>query len=909
MARKKKDNPLDYISMPDLDMDPEIKKNIWALVILALAIISLLGLIGNGGVVGEYSKEGLTWLFGWGRWLLPIIFLAWSGFIFFQEKLEIKALHYIGLVLLFISALSLSQLVVSAADWQYVLSAGQGGGHLGYWLAGLMVQGFGLVASYIISFFIGLISLMFIFNTTLFTILHHGSRPFRYALRPVKNALVGKKEEKSISSEDEGEEEEESDDNKEDEEESEEEEPDDEESDDNDDEDDEEEGEAREVRLEVKQMALSQPPTIDEAVNIWTPTGININLPIALLENRVGKPKSGDVKEYSSKIQSTLATFGIPVEMSDISVGPTVTQYSLRPADGVKLSKITNLQNNLSMALAAHPLRIEAPIPGKPLVGIEVPNKVVATVGLREIIESEQFKAKGNKLTFALGKDVANKPWVATIDTMPHLLVAGQTGSGKSVMVNSIIISLLYHNNPDDLRMIMIDPKRVELTQYNDIPHLLTPVITDASKTVNALRWTINEMDRRLRLLERQGKKDIISFNLTAKQKLPYIVFIIDELADLMMLAGKEVEPGIVRIAQMARAVGIHLILATQRPSVNVITGLIKANMPARIAFAVASGIDSRTILDTTGAEKLIGRGDMLFSSSSMPTPKRIQGSFISEKEIKKIVSEIKRQSGEPLYVDGIIDKQKVSGSFSMGMGAASDSDGDDKLDEAREVIVNSGKASATMLQRHLGVGYARAAKILDILEEQGVIGPSQGSKPREVLITKEQLQSGIAMSGMPLHNPEESVAPAEFLDEVEEEEESEDEEESDDDHDNDEMELGQDGEPENDEEEESDEDEEEEENDEPSEDDLEDEEDSEDEESPALSRAEGEDEDTEEEEEKPAPKASPKKRVNSFEEMIDEDAELENEEPEFVEIKTKKVAGKPVNKKEDEDFDRFFSR
>ncbi len=901
MARKKKDNPLDYISMPDLDMDPEIKKNIWALVILALAIISLLGLIGNGGVVGEYSKEGLTWLFGWGRWLLPIIFLAWSGFIFFQEKLEIKALHYIGLVLLFISALSLSQLVVSAADWQYVLSAGQGGGHLGYWLAGLMVQGFGLVASYIISFFIGLISLMFIFNTTLFTILHHGSRPFRYALRPVKNALVGKKEEKSISSEDEGEEEEESDDNKEDEEESEEEESDDEESNDNDDEDNEEEGEAREVRLEVKQMALSQPPTIDEAVNIWTPTGININLPIALLENRVGKPKSGDVKEYSSKIQSTLATFGIPVEMSDISVGPTVTQYSLRPADGVKLSKITNLQNNLSMALAAHPLRIEAPIPGKPLVGIEVPNKVVATVGLREIIESEQFKAKGNKLTFALGKDVANKPWVATIDTMPHLLVAGQTGSGKSVMVNSIIISLLYHNNPDDLRMIMIDPKRVELTQYNDIPHLLTPVITDASKTVNALRWTINEMDRRLRLLERQGKKDIISFNLTAKQKLPYIVFIIDELADLMMLAGKEVEPGIVRIAQMARAVGIHLILATQRPSVNVITGLIKANMPARIAFAVASGIDSRTILDTTGAEKLIGRGDMLFSSSSMPTPKRIQGSFISEKEIKKIVSEIKRQSGEPLYVDGIIDKQKVSGSFSMGMGAASDSDGDDKLDEAREVIVNSGKASATMLQRHLGVGYARAAKILDILEEQGVIGPSQGSKPREVLITKEQLQSGMAMSGMPLHNPEESVAPAEFLDEIEEEEESEDEEESDDDHDNDEMELGQDGEPENDEEEESDEDEEEEENDEPSEDDLEDEEDSEDEESPALSRAEGE--------EKPTPKASPKKRVNSFEEMIDEDADLENEEPEFVEIKTKKVSGKPVNKKEDEDFDRFFSR
>ena len=902
MAKKSKDNPLDYITMPDLEMDPEIKKNIWALVILALAIVSALGIFGNGGAVGVYAEQGLTWLFGWGRWLLPVILLAWSGFIFFQEKLEIKALHYIGLLLLFISALSLSQLVVDASDWQYVLSRGQGGGHLGYWLGGLMVTGFGLVAAYIISFFIGLVALMFIFNTTLFTIFHHGSRPFRFALRPVKNAILGKKpNQKEASKEDEDEEESEDDEN---EDESEDEDKDEEESEDESDEEENDEADdsddddqhKREVKLEVREMSLAQ-PAIDEAVNIWTPSGLDIKLPIALLESRIGKPKSGDIKEYSQKIQNTLSTFGIKVEMSDVSVGPTVTQYSLRPADGVKLSKITNLQNNLSMELAAHPLRIEAPIPGKPLVGIEVPNKVIATVGLREIIESEQFKSKGNKLTFALGKDVANKPWVATIDTMPHLLVAGQTGSGKSVMVNSIIVSLLYHNNPDDLRLIMVDPKRVELTQYNDIPHLLTPVITDASKTVNAIRWTINEMDRRLRLLEKQGKKDIISFNAVAKQKLPYIVFIIDELADLMMLAGKEVEPGIVRIAQMARAVGIHLILATQRPSVNVITGLIKANMPARIAFAVASGIDSRTILDTPGAEKLIGKGDMLFSSASMPTPKRIQGSFISEKEIKKIVSEIKRQSGEPLYVDGIIEKQKVSGSFAMGMtGGSGSDDADDKLDEAREVIVTSGKASATMLQRHLGVGYARAAKILDILEEQGVIGPSQGSKPREVLITKEQLQSGMAMSAMPLHKPSESVAPEEYLDQVDEaDEDDEEDSESDEEDDSDEADQDDDN---------SDENEDDAEEDETDEGDNEDNDDNDEEESEDESDEEENDE--EEELEKPvkAPKAKgAKKQITSFEDLVEADEDLADQEPEFVARPAKS------NKKASTDFDRFFSR
>jgi len=947
MGKKKKENPLDYINLPSLDMNPEIKKNVWALFILAISIISALGLVDNGGMIGEYLKKGLTWALGWGRWLLPSLFLVWSVFIFFKEKLEIKALHYIGLALFFISTISLLQLSIISDQWQYALINGSGGGHLGYWLGLVMVKAIGLVAACIISVFIGLIALMFIFNTTLFHIFHKTSQPFRYVLRPVKSAFswFGKKDAKEDDDNEEENEEEENNDDEGDEEENEEEEKDDdneeenEDEENNDDEGDEEENE-EEVKFEQKSLPMAK-PIIDEAVNIWYPTKISINLPIDLLENRQGKPKSGDIKECGRLIQSTLSNFGIQVEMDEVSVGPTVTQYSLRPADGVKLSKITNLQNNLSMALAAHPLRIEAPIPGKPLVGIEVPNKTIATVGLREIITSEQFKSKGNKLTFALGKDVTNKAWVTTVDSMPHLMVAGQTMSGKSVMINSIIISLLYHNNPDDLRMIMVDTKRIELTQYKDIPHLLTPVITDAPKTINALRWTINEMDRRLRLLEKYNKKDIGSFNQSAKQKLPYIVFIIDELADLMMLSGKEVEPPIVRIAQLARAVGIHLVLATQRPSVDVITGLIKANLPARIAFAVASSIDSRTILDGPGAEKLLGRGDMLFTNASMAKPKRIQGAFVSEKEIQKIVAEIKKQAGRPNYMEGITEKQKVSGNFSMGMSSGSNSndDEDDKLEAAREVIVNSGKASATMLQRHLGVGYARAAKLLDILEEQGVIGPSQGSKPREVLITKEQLQSGMAMSGMPLHNPAEFVAPDEFLNETEDEEEEEldedeedqsDDEEDGDDGNDDEEENEEENDEDNDEEDDEGEEEEEEEESDDEEENAEEEEEEEEEEPPFAKASAGREEDAfitkasavreEEKDRKQAVVNKEQKRKNSFADMKEDEEEEEQEEeqeeeedPSVVEVRisSNKIAPKKPTKVErvDDDFDRFFSR
>jgi S-DNA-T family DNA segregation ATPase FtsK/SpoIIIE len=437
--------------------------------------------------------------------------------------------------------------------------------------------------------------------------------------------------------------------------------------------------------------------------------------------------------------------------------------------EGVKLSKVTALSNDLSLALAAHPIRIEAPIPGRSLVGIEVPNKTKAMVGLKAMLKSEKFAKRKTNLLMALGEDVTGGTWFYDISKMPHLLVAGATNSGKSVCLNSIIISLLYQNNPDDLRFIMVDPKRVELPIYNGIPHLLTPVITEVSKTINALKWCLNEMDRRFDTLQKYKKKNIASYNelMTAKgkDKMPCIIFIIDELADLMVAASKDIEGSIIRLAQMARAVGIHLILATQRPSVDVITGLIKANIPARIAFSVTSAIDSKTILDTAGAEKLLGQGDMLISTPDTSRPKRLQGAFVSDREIKNICDYIKEKSGEADYLEDVTERQQVKGMGGVGLDG-SKGDEDELLEEAKEMVINMGKASTSMLQRRLRIGYGRAASILDNLEDNGIIGPSNGSKPREVLVSKEQYEALLdqGISGVSLHNKEESEAPDNYL-------------------------------------------------------------------------------------------------------------------------------------------------
>ena len=450
------------------------------------------------------------------------------------------------------------------------------------------------------------------------------------------------------------------------------------------------------------------------------------------------------MKGNTNIIQRTLLNFGIPVEMDEVTVGPTVTRYALKPAQGVKLSRIVGLQNDLALALAAHPIRIEAPIPGKSLVGVEIPNKVKSTVGLATLLADDKFQNSPKPLTVALGRGLSGKAVFGNLAKMPHALIAGTTGSGKSVTIHSIITSLLYRNGPDDMKLIMVDPKRVELTLYNKIPHLLTPVITDPKKTILALKWAAKEMDRRYDVLQAESVRDIESYHSTVwskakegeAERMPYIVIIIDELADIMQAYPRELESAIVRLAQMSRAVGIHLILSTQRPSVNVITGLIKANVPTRVALQVSSQIDSRTILDQGGAEKLLGAGDMLYASAEMSQPERLQSAFISEDEVKKVVEYLKNA-----YIDEIPDQIELSGSIEKnGGGLFSDSlesgsNGDDDLfEEAREIVIRDQQASTSYLQRKLGVGYARAAKLIDMLEERGVVGPKNGAKPRDLM-------------------------------------------------------------------------------------------------------------------------------------------------------------------------------
>ena len=463
--------------------------------------------------------------------------------------------------------------------------------------------------------------------------------------------------------------------------------------------------------------------------------------PIDFLESDKGRPSPGDIKENTLLIKKTLENFNIEVEMGEVFVGPTVTQYTLKPAEGVKLSRITSLSNDLALALASHPIRIEAPIPGKSLVGIEVPNKIRKTVRLKNLISLPEFKNSSSPLSFVVGRDVSGNPLFADLTKMPHLLVAGSTGSGKTMLLNSLVLSFLYRNSPKILKLVLIDPKRVEFPIYQEVPHLFAPVIFEAEKVVKVLDWLVFEMERRFQILGREKVRDIGSFNLQALEKketpLPYIVLIIDELADIMAAKSREVENRIVRLAQLARAVGIHLVLATQRPSVEVLTGLIKANITSRIAFQVASQFDSRTILDTAGAEKLLGRGDMLFISPESPKPKRIQGAFVSEKEVRKIVNWFKEKGLKAVFDPDLSATLKRVEEESIKEGLFVE---DDPLyEEAKKVVIQAKKASASLLQRRLKIGYARAARLIDLLEKRGVIGPSQGSKPREVLIKDEE--------------------------------------------------------------------------------------------------------------------------------------------------------------------------
>lgn len=459
--------------------------------------------------------------------------------------------------------------------------------------------------------------------------------------------------------------------------------------------------------------------------------------PVSLLNkvvNKSDKRSKQKVLENARRLEQTLRDFGVEASINQVTVGPTITRYEIQPRPGVKVSKIVNLTDDIALSLAAKSIRMEAPIPGKNAIGIEVPNEESQMVGIREIIESKEFNGYPSKLAMGLGKDVAGRIIIGDIAKMPHLLIAGSTGSGKSVCVNTLITSLVYKAKPDEVKLILIDPKVVELSNYNGIPHLLIPVVTDPKKAANALTWAVTEMNRRYKLFAETQVKDIKSYNEKTDNPLPRIVIIIDELADLMMVSANDVEDCIHRLAQMARAAGMHLIVATQRPSVDVITGVIKANIPSRIAFAVSSQTDSRTIIDMGGAEKLLGKGDMLFYPLGAAKPVRLQGAFISEAESDKIIEHIKNEVGEHTYADDI--EEKISNVNTDEVSSA-----DELLVECIEFVVANGQASASMLQRKFKIGFNRAARLIDDMEERGIVGPSEGSKPRKVLISKQDLE------------------------------------------------------------------------------------------------------------------------------------------------------------------------
>ena len=774
----------------DFNIASEVKRSVAAVFLFALAFVIVLGFWDKAGMAGKNFDKVVSLLVGWAKWVFPLFLMIAGIILLLKEKYSFYISKLAGLFIALMGITGFFHWFFDAGEMLKTAKAGSGGGYLGYITTYLATKYLGRAGGLVTIIALFLCGTVVAFNVSI-TEFIEGIKKRREEKIAIKEEAEKLASVEAIANEEEPKEAEKA------------------------------EGKT-EASVPVKtaegemvegdgnirkiEFVEGRDQYVDNKL-LESAGGFNrknfsvkkrifdraeknksednwIFPPMDLLEANSGAAKVGDTDKNAEIIESTLRNFGIEVKKGEIKVGPSVTQYSFSPAVGVKVAKILSLQNDLSLALAAHPIRIEAPIPGKSLVGVEVPNKTPAIVRMRNAIDSSDFKDRENNLTLALGEDVNGKYIVGNLDKMPHLLIAGATGTGKSVCINSIITALLYQNSPDDLKFLMVDPKRVELSLYSGIPHLASNVIVENGKVINALKWAVGEMERRYKLLQESASKDIGSYNEKKNkgdkikytnaetgeieeremEKLPYIVIVIDELADLMSSHGKEVEGAIVRLAQMARAVGIHLIVSTQRPSVEVITGLIKANITTRIAFQVATQIDSRTILDMAGAEKLLGNGDMLYLSAASPKPKRIQGIFVSESEVKRVVKflqdqkerikKMKRAAGEESLEDdeNIIPEEAMSAPAPAAREVSKDNDGlmefdnapqmDDREDElyeaAKQEVIRAKKASASLLQRRLRVGYARAARMLDVLEERGVVGPADGAKPREVFVTEE---------------------------------------------------------------------------------------------------------------------------------------------------------------------------
>ncbi|HOZ16347.1 MAG TPA: DNA translocase FtsK [Candidatus Portnoybacteria bacterium] len=697
-----------------LNINDETKRGVIVVLLFALAIIFVLSFESAGGVLGKYLLTASRFLFGKCLWLMPLAFIAGGIAILKEIHKNVYLSTLLGLFLFLLCFLAIVE-TFSAVDIK-------NSGWFGYLFSWPFLNFIGKWASLVVFVAGLLVSVLVAFNIPLKKVKkeEEASEKEEIAVEKLSKEIKGigfDQSEKRVANL--------------------------------------VKGIFSKTKIDVKKLeeeeeekSTSVKATADKDKLLTT---IDIDVkdytfpPVDLLEEDKGHPTSGDIKQNQLIIQKTLENFGIPVEMAEVNVGPTVTQYTFRPAGGVKLSKITTLHRDISLALAAHPIRIEAPIPGRSLVGIEIPNKVPTFVRLRNMFEEYERK-NGHHLNLALGRDVTGASVWTNLMRMPHMLIAGATGTGKSVCVNALITSLLYQKAPWELKFILIDPKRVELPLYNGIPHLLAPVIVDVQKTVNAFKWAIKEMEERYKLLAGVGSRDLASYNekmlkKSPKEILPFIVIVVDELADIMMAYGKEVEGLIVRLAQMSRAVGIHLVLSTQRPSVEVITGLIKANITCRIAFQVAQMVDSRTILDMSGAEKLLGNGDMLFIAGDVGKPRRIQGVFVSEKEVQRVVKFLKKEAGEIEYEEEITKAPEEEIIIGAGGSGSASSLNDPLLGEAKELVIKTGKASASYLQRMFRIGYARAASLLDMLEMQGIVGPAEGAKPREVLIAQSKNQ------------------------------------------------------------------------------------------------------------------------------------------------------------------------